>query len=255
VPAVVVGAAGGEQPAPLGQAGQGPAQLVVVLGVPDLDPIDPRLKGLAEHPVALAGGEPAGVGEHGHPGRLGRQRHRVVHRDAGGRHIRRAPRGQVAVEGLGHVGHGALGHHRPGEVGPGQDAAGGGLDGVGVPDPTEPLQPLPDGQVALVPAPPGHLDGVGQVRLQQPLAVQQHVHHPVADGGRELAAGQHLDPEALPGRPGLGHRGHGVVVGDGQGPDPGRGGGRGQLGGPVAAVAGQGVGVQVDHRVSGRPGW
>jgi hypothetical protein len=77
------------------------------------------------------------------------------------------------------------------------------------------------------------------------------VHHPVRDRRRDrrrdLAAGQHLDPEALPGRPGLGHRGHGVVVGDGQGPDSGRGGGRDQLFGPVAAVAGQGVGVEVDR--------
>jgi len=133
-------------------------------------------------------------------------------------------------------------------VGPGQGAGPGDGDGVVVADPAEPFQPLPDGQVALVPAPPGHLDRVGQVGLQQPLAVQQDVDHPVAHGGGELAAGQDLDPQALPGRPGLGHRGHGVVVGDGQGPDPGRGGGRDQLGGPVAAVAGQGVGVQIDER-------
>jgi len=140
-------------------------------------------------------------------------------------------------------------------VGPGQDAASGGLDGVGVADPAEPLQPLPDGPVAVLPAPPGDLDGVGQVRLQQPLAVQQDVDHPVADGGGQLAAGQHLDPQALPGRPGRGHRGHGVVVGHGQGGHPGRGRGRDQLLGPVAAVAGQSVGVQVDHGASGRRSW
>jgi hypothetical protein len=85
--------------------------------------------------------------------------------------------------------------------------------------------------------------------------------HPVPDGGGELAAGQHLDPEALPGGPGPGHRGHGVVVGDGQGRHPGRRGGGHQLLGPVAAVAGHGMGVQVDqtppiepHRASGRTG-
>jgi hypothetical protein len=79
-------------------------------------------------------------------------------------------------------------------VGPGQGAGPGDPDGVVVADPAEPLQPLADGQVALLAAAPGHLHGVGQVRLQQPLAVQQHVHHPVAHGSGELAAGHDLDP-------------------------------------------------------------
>ena len=111
---------------------------------------------------------------------------------------RRSPRRYVAVEGLGHVGHHPRGDHRPGEVGPRQGAPGD-LGGVGVADPAEALQPLADGLVALVPAPAGHLDGVGQVRLQQPFAVQQHVDDPVPDGGGDLAAGQHLDPQAVPG--------------------------------------------------------
>src|SRR5215207_5154551 len=56
VAAVVVGAAGGQQAAALGQGGQGAAQLSVVLGMPDLDAVDAGLQGLGQDPVALAGG-------------------------------------------------------------------------------------------------------------------------------------------------------------------------------------------------------
>ncbi len=118
-------------------------------------------------------------------------------------------------------------------------------------DATEALQPLADGQVALMPAVACDFDRFGKVRLEQPVAVQQHVHHAVADRGGELAAGHDLDPEALPGRPGLGHGGDRVMVGHGQHPDPGRGRGGDQLTRAVAAVAGQGVGVQVDQGAGG----
>jgi hypothetical protein len=50
VAAVVVGAAGGQQAAALGQGGQGAAQGGVVLGVPDLDAVDAGLQGLGQDP-------------------------------------------------------------------------------------------------------------------------------------------------------------------------------------------------------------
>jgi hypothetical protein len=73
------------------------------------------------------------------------------------------------------------------------------------------------------------------------------VHHPAGDADGELATGQDLDPEPLAGGGGLRDRGDGVVVGDRQHPDPGRSRRLHQLRGPVAAVAGGGVGVEVDQ--------
>jgi hypothetical protein len=118
VPAVVVRPAGGQQAAPLDQAGQGPTQAGVVLGMPDLDPVDPGLDGLVQHPFALAGGQPARVGQHRHPAGLDGDGDRVGHRDPRRGHIGRPARRQVAVERLGRVGHHPPRDHRPGEVGP-----------------------------------------------------------------------------------------------------------------------------------------
>jgi len=97
---------------------------------------------------------------------------------------------------------------------------------------------------------PGDLDRLAEVGGEQAIAVQQDVHHPAADQSGELATGQHLDPETPPGDPRLGDRGNGVVVGDRQHLDPGGRRRLDQRARVVAAVAGRGVGMQVDQ---GRP--
>jgi len=250
VDAVVVGAAGREQAVTPDEALQPPPQLGVVLRVPDLDAVDARFHRLGEHPVAFAVAEASRVGQHRDPAGLAGEGHRVGHRDAGCRHVGRPPGRQVAVERLGHVDDHPPGHQRPGEMRPGQGAAARDRGRLLVADPGELQEPRADGEVPLVASAPGDLDRLAEVGGEQALAVQQDVHHPAADQSGELATGQHLDPETPPGDPRLGDRGNGVVVGDRQHLDPGGRRRLDQLARVVAAVAGRGVGMEVDQ---GRP--
>ena len=244
--AVPVAAAGPEQAQPERDVGEPGAELPVVTRVPGLHRIEPlELEPLDERagPPILEVGDgkesPHRVHLGGDFGKLGQD---LLHEGGAA-----AP--DEAVERLTHVRGPAPAHDGPGDVRPPDGAAVGvAQDIVEVERDARALSRITISLPAADPVGPAAGQEGFQLGRLGGQEVPQHVHLAPGRGGAELAPAHHPDAEALAGGERLGNTGQGIVIGERDGAEAGRGRAPDHRGGRQPPVGGGRVDVEIDRR-------